>query len=205
MSREVKLQAVQEKVAACMKCPALVANRTQTVFGSGNPNASIVFIGEGPGKDEDEQGLPFVGKSGQLLTNILTACGIKREDVYILNIVKCRPPGNRAPQPEEASNCRLFLELQLRIINPKYIVCLGAVAAQNLLQTETKISALRGEWHVFSLDDTFGMPVNSKVLCTWHPSYLLRNPAAKIDAWNDMQILLKEISNVTDGSNGVDG
>lgn len=195
MQNSEKLAVLQEKVCECTKCPDLVANRTQTVFGVGNPDADIVFCGEGPGKDEDTQGVPFVGRAGKLLTNILNATGLEREDVYILNIVKCRPPGNRNPTPEEAENCRPFLDLQLKVINPKYIVCLGAVASQNLLGVETPIGAMRGNWFDYQMP-----PVNAKVLCTWHPAYLLRNSEAKKDTWNDLQLLIKEIGKEDNGA-----
>ena len=185
------MAAIADKVSRCKKCQELVANRTQTVFGDGSPNAKIVFCGEGPGGDEDKQGVPFVGRAGKLLDNILQACNLKREEVYILNIVKCRPPGNRNPLPEEAKNCRPFLDLQLRVIRPTYIVCLGAVAAQNLLGLKTPISMLRGEWREYRCPD-----FTAKVLCTYHPAYLLRNPAAKKDAWEDMKMLLKDLEGV---------
>lgn len=196
MTKLEMLKLLKAKVCQCQKCPELVANRTQIVFDninydednhlakSGNPDTRIVFLGEAPGKDEDLQGKPFVGKAGQLLNNVLLACGFKREEVYICNILKCRPPGNRTPSPEEATCCRPILDLQLKVINPTHIVCLGACAAQNLLGVKTPISLLRGEW--FECD-------GRKVLCTFHPAYLLRNPIAKKDMWDDMQLLLKEI------------
>ncbi len=168
-------------VAQCTRCPELAKTRTQTVFGVGNPNARLVFCGEAPGADEDQQGEPFVGAAGQLLNKIIAACTLRREDVYILNILRCRPPGNRLPLPTEAVNCREYLDAQLRIIQPEFICCLGACAAQNLLQTNVAIGKLRGRFH-----DYRGM----KVLCTYHPAYLLRNPAAKRPTWDDMKMLM---------------
>ena len=166
----------------------MVENRTQTVFGVGNPHAKIVLCGEAPGRDEDKQGEPFVGKAGKLLDSILAACGLKREDIYILNICKCRPPENRTPTLEEAKNCRAFLAVQLKVIKPKFIICVGAVAAQNLLGVEKPITQMRASNHGFY--EFQGM----KVLCTYHPAYLLRNPSAKKDCWDDLQILLKELN-----------
>jgi DNA polymerase len=187
-SDDVRCQAlapVARDVAACRRCRELAETRTQTVFGVGNPYAKLVFCGEAPGADEDRQGEPFVGRAGQLLTDIIEkGMKIRREDVYILNILRCRPPGNRTPLPVEAANCREFLERQLAIIQPQFICCLGAVAAQNLLQREESIGRLRGILH-----DLGGI----KVLCTYHPAYLLRNPAAKKYVWDDIQFLMAEM------------
>jgi DNA polymerase len=184
-SRDDALGAVAKRVAACTRCPVLVRNRTQTVFGVGNPNSSLVFVGEAPGADEDRQGEPFVGRAGQLLTDIITkGMKLRREDVYIMNILRCRPPDNRTPLPDEAANCREFLDAQLAIIQPKYICCLGACAAQNLLGVDTAIGKLRGR-----MIDFQGM----KVLCTYHPAYVLRNPPAKKQVWEDIQVLMKEM------------
>jgi DNA polymerase len=145
----------------------------------------LVFMGEAPGADEDRQGEPFVGRAGQLLTDIITkGMKIRREDVYILNTIKCRPPGNRAPLPQEAANCREYLEQQLAIIRPEFICCLGAVAAQNLLGSSASIGQLRGRFHDFQ---------GIKVLCTYHPAYVLRNPPAKRQVWDDIQMLMKEM------------
>jgi len=182
------LNILSEKVVNCTKCSDLVANRTQTVFGDGNPGARILFLGEAPGRDEDEQGVPFIGRAGKLLTNIIEGSGWKREDVYICNTVKCRPPSNRNPTEEEAKNCEPFLKMQIRIIAPKYIVCLGTVAAQNLLKTDERIGALRGVWHSYKEP-----PIEAKVLCTYHPAYLLRNKEAKKDVWDDLQLLIKDL------------
>ncbi|WP_246117881.1 uracil-DNA glycosylase [Adhaeretor mobilis] len=184
ISRATTLPVLAEEVAACTLCGDLATTRTQTVFGVGNPAARLCLLGEAPGADEDAQGEPFVGRSGQLLTKILSACGLEREDVYILNILKCRPPGNRNPAPQESENCRQFLIRQLQLIEPEFICCLGAVAAQNLLETTTSIGRLRGQLH-----DYRGI----KVLCTYHPAYLLRNPGAKKDCWEDMQLLMREM------------
>jgi DNA polymerase len=151
----------------------------------GNPDSPLVFLGEAPGMDEDKQGEPFVGRAGQLLTDIITkGMKIRREDVYICNILRCRPPGNRNPMPDEAAHCRPFLDRTLEIIQPKFICCLGAVAAKNLLASEQTIGAMRGK--VFDYNGI-------KVVCTYHPAYLLRNPAAKKDTWEDIQLLMREM------------
>ncbi len=178
------LQVLQQEVAACTRCDILASTRTQTVFGVGNPDARLCFIGEAPGADEDRLGEPFVGRAGQLLTKIIEACRMKREDVYICNVLKCRPPGNRNPEPTEAANCRRFLDRQLELVNPEFICCLGAVAAQNLLGTVQTIGKLRGKVHLLH---------GIKVVCTYHPAYLLRNPSAKKDTWDDMKMLLREM------------
>lgn len=175
------LAEVAAVVSQCTRCDELARTRTQTVFGAGNPNARLVFCGEAPGADEDRQGVPFVGAAGRLLDKIIAACTLKREDVYILNILRCRPPGNRTPAPAEAANCREYLDTQLRIIQPEYICCLGACAAQNLLETTQALGKLRGRFHEYQ---------GIKVLCTYHPAYLLRNPAAKRPTWEDMQMLM---------------
>ncbi len=182
--RVAALEAACRDVAACQRCQELATTRTQTVFGVGNPQARLAVLGEAPGADEDRQGEPFVGRAGQLLTKILEACSLRREDVYILNILKCRPPGNRNPLPQEAANCREHLLHQLRIIRPEFICCLGAVAAQNLLETTTPIGQLRGKIHLFG---------SIKVVATYHPAYLLRNPAAKRATWDDMKMLMNEM------------
>jgi uracil-DNA glycosylase family 4 len=178
------LELIRQEVAACRACGELAATRTQTVFGVGNPRARLCFLGEAPGADEDLQGEPFVGRAGQLLNKIIEACTLARSDVYILNVLKCRPPGNRNPLPEEVCNCRGFLDRQLNLIRPEYICCLGAVAAQTLLQTETPISRMRGKFF-----DYRGIAV----MCTYHPAYLLRNPAAKKDVWEDMKVLMRRL------------
>lgn len=161
----------------CTRCKLHKA-RTQVVFGVGNPKAELVFVGEGPGRDEDEQGEPFVGRAGKLLTQMIEAMGLRREDVYICNVVKCRPPENRLPEKDEIATCSPFLFRQLGVINPKVICCLGACAAQTLLETTQGISRFRGEWFDYR---------GAKLIATYHPAYLLRNPAAKSEVWKDLQ------------------
>jgi DNA polymerase len=181
---DVSLDVIQTEVAACTRCAELANTRTQTVFGVGNPNARLCFLGEAPGADEDRLGEPFVGRGGQLLNKIIEACRIKREDVYILNMIKCRPPGNRNPLPTELANCRGYLDRQLAIIQPEFICCLGAVAAQNLLQTTVSIGKLRGKIHHYR---------GVKVVCTYHPAFLLRSPSFKKETWDDMKFLFREM------------
>lgn len=182
--RIAQLTLLSDKVRQCVRCQELAATRTQTVFGVGNPEARIAFVGEAPGADEDQQGEPFVGRAGQLLNDIIRACRMKREDIYICNVLRCRPPGNRLPSVEEASNCREYLDGQLAIVNPDYIVCWGSTAAKNLLASESPIGKLRGRFFEYG---------RAKVLCTYHPSYLLRNPAAKKDVWEDMKFLFRDM------------
>jgi uracil-DNA glycosylase family 4 len=181
--REERLKAIAARVAVCTRCQELASARTQTVFGVGNPEAEIMFLGEAPGADEDRQGEPFVGAAGQLLNRILEASQLKRTDVYICNILRCRPPGNRNPLPDEAANCREYLDGQIEIIDPDYIVCLGSVAAKNLLGLTESIGKLRGRMLQYG---------RAKVVCTYHPAYLLRNPAAKKDVWEDMKFLMRD-------------
>ncbi len=183
-SRENRLSALAARVTQCQRCQELASTRTQTVFGVGNPNAKVMFIGEAPGADEDASGEPFVGRAGQLLTKIIVACGWTREEIYICNILRCRPPGNRAPSLVEARHCREYLDGQIAIINPEYIVCWGTTAAQNLLGSEETIGKMRGRFFEHG---------KAKVLCTYHPSYLLRNPEAKKPVWEDMKLLLAEM------------
>ena len=182
-NNEEQLKKVSQEMADCQLCP-LSKTRQNLVFGDGNPNAQIVFVGEAPGADEDQQGLPFVGKAGQLLTKIIEAMGIKRKDVYICNILKCRPPDNRNPLPEEISFCEPFLKKQLQAISPKVICALGKFAAQTLLKTDISISLLRGRFHTYN---------GIKLMPTYHPAYLLRNPSAKKQVWEDVQMIMKEI------------
>jgi DNA polymerase len=182
--RPVQLSVLAAEVAGCTRCEELARCRTQTVFGVGNPSAELCFVGEAPGADEDAQGEPFVGAAGQLLTRIIGAMGLDRKDVYICNVLKCRPPGNRPPEPDEVANCRGYLERQLEIIRPKFICALGAHAAKTLLDSPLSIGRLRGRFHQYR-----GIPV----LCTYHPAYLLRSPEAKKDVWEDIQILMKEM------------
>ena len=184
-SKAEQLRYLAGEVAKCTRCKDLAEFRTQTVFGVGNPDSPLVFLGEAPGSDEDKRGEPFVGRAGQLLTDIIVK-GMKlhREDVYICKILRCRPPGNRNPMPDEAAHCRPFLDLTLEIIKPKFICCLGAVAAKNLLASEKTIGSLRGKVLEYR---------GIKVICTYHPAYLLRNPSAKKDTWEDIQLLLREM------------
>jgi uracil-DNA glycosylase family 4 len=177
------LDALREQIGDCTLC-RLHKGRRNLVFGAGNANADLMFIGEAPGRDEDMQGEPFVGRAGQLLNRIIEAMGLKRTDVYIANINKCRPPNNRAPARDEADACLPFLHEQVAIIKPKVIVCLGSVAVQNLLRTEEKISRIRGQWREFD-----GIPV----MPTYHPAFLLRNPAGKRPVWEDMQEVMKKL------------
>jgi DNA polymerase len=177
------LERLRIEVAGCQRCPILAETRTQTVFGVGNPNARLMFIGEAPGADEDRQGEPFVGRAGQLLTDMITkGMGLKREDVYIANILKSRPPQNRNPLPEEIANCRPYLERQIAIIRPEFLCLLGKVPASTLLATAMPMGRLRGKWHRY-----LGIPT----IATWHPAYLLRQPEAKKDTWEDLQVLMK--------------
>jgi DNA polymerase len=183
--RRKSLQLVAQNVSGCSRCAELARTRTQTVFGVGNiDQPEICFIGEAPGADEDARGEPFVGAAGQLLNKIITACGMKREEVYICNILKCRPPGNRLPLPHEAANCREYLDAQIELVRPKYICALGACAAQNLLNTTVSIGKLRGRFHEYH---------SIPVLCTYHPAFLLRSPDKKKDVWEDMKKLLSAL------------
>jgi len=168
---------VREDLGECTRCK-LHSTRHKIVFGDGNPKAELVFVGEGPGADEDAQGLPFVGRAGKLLTQMIEAMGLQRKDVYICNVVKCRPPENRQPEEDEVGTCSPFLFRQIEVIAPKVIVCLGAVAAKALLHTNPGISQFRGEWLEFR---------GRKLLATYHPAYLLRNPPAKSEVWKDLQ------------------
>jgi uracil-DNA glycosylase family 4 len=181
--REDRLRAIAARVALCTRCQDLARARTQTVFGVGDPEAEIMFVGEAPGADEDRLGEPFVGAAGQLLNRILEASRLKRSDVYICNILRCRPPGNRNPLPDEAANCREYLDGQIELVDPDYIVCLGSVAAKNLLGLADSIGKLRGRILKYG---------RAKVVCTYHPAYLLRNPAAKKDVWEDMKFLMRD-------------
>jgi uracil-DNA glycosylase len=182
-TKEEMLKKVHQEMANCHLCP-LAKTRKNLVFGNGNSDAQIVFVGEAPGADEDEQGLPFVGRAGQLLTDIIKAMGLKRSDVYICNILKCRPPGNRNPLPDEINKCEPFLKKQLQIISPKIICALGTFAAKTLLKTDIPISALRGRFHLYE---------GIKLMPTYHPAYLLRNSSGKKPVWEDVQMIMKEI------------
>lgn len=185
---ESSLAGVREVLGECTRCK-LYKGRTQIVFGVGNPQAWLVFVGEAPGADEDEQGEPFVGRAGQLLTRIIEAMKLTREQVYICNIIKCRPPANRNPEPDEIAACEPFLVAQLQAIRPKLICALGTFAAQTLLRTKEPISKLRGRFH-----DYHGIPV----LPTFHPAYLLRNPNEKKTVWEDMKLLMREYERLGD-------
>jgi uracil-DNA glycosylase family 4 len=171
------LERIREDIGDCMRC-RLSERRTNIVFGVGNPNAELVFIGEGPGRDEDLQGIPFVGRAGKLLTQMIEAMGLQRDDVYIANVVKCRPPENRQPEKDEVATCSPFLLRQIDVIKPKAIVCLGATAVRCLLGADKSISSIRGHWVDFR---------GIQLMATYHPAYLLRNPAAKGDVWKDLQ------------------
>ncbi|MFB3815319.1 MAG: uracil-DNA glycosylase family protein [Terriglobales bacterium] len=184
VDRAAALRAIREDLGDCTRCPLHKQGRRQIVFGTGNPDADLMFIGEAPGADEDIQGEPFVGRAGQLLNNMIAAMGLKREDVYIANIIKCRPPGNRTPLPEECATCSPFLLRQIDVIQPKAIVALGAVAAKTLLGLNQPMNQFRGHWYEFR-----GIPL----LVTFHPAYLLRNPPAKKDAWQDLQMVMKRL------------
>jgi len=177
------LEAVREALGECERC-ALARTRKRLVFGEGRADTGLVFVGEAPGAEEDLQGRPFVGRAGQLLTKIITAMGLQRERVYICNILKCRPPGNRNPRPEEIAACEPFLIRQLQTLRPRVICALGSFAAQTLLKTETPISVLRGRFHLYQ-----GIPL----MPTYHPAYLLRNPGAKKQVWEDVQLIMKRL------------
>ena len=179
--KRAALQVIREDIGDCTRCK-LHPHRTNIVFGVGNINPDLMFVGEGPGADEDAQGEPFVGRAGQLLNNMITAMGIRREDVYIANVVKCRPPGNRTPEKDESDTCGPFLLRQIDVIRPKAIVALGATAAKCLLAFNDSLGNLRGRWY-----DYKGM----KLAVTYHPAYLLRDPARKKDTWQDLQMVMK--------------
>jgi uracil-DNA glycosylase family 4 len=179
--KNAALKVILEDIGDCTRC-RLSKGRNKLVFGTGNVNADIMFVGEGPGADEDEQGLPFVGRAGQLLNNMITAMGLKREDVYIANVVKCRPPGNRTPERDECDTCSPFLMQQIEVVKPKIIVALGAVAAKNLLSLNDSMANLRG--HIYDFK-------NTKLAVTYHPAYLLRDPRQKAEAWKDLQMVMK--------------
>ncbi|SRR5713101_6345173 len=178
------LRLIREDLGDCTRCRLHQQGRKQIVFGVGNPNADLMFIGEAPGADEDQQGEPFVGRSGQLLTNMIKAMGLRREDVYIANIIKCRPPGNRTPERDECDTCSPFLMRQIEAIRPKALVALGAVAAKSLLAINAPMSELRGRWYDFR---------GTKLAVTYHPAFLLRDPRQKKETWKDLQMVMKEM------------
>ena len=181
VNKPVTLEDIMKELGDCQRCP-LHQGRNNLVFGEGNPNADLVFVGEAPGADEDLQGKPFVGRAGQLLTKIIKAMGLTREEVYICNILKCRPPGNRNPKPEEILACEPFLIKQLQVIKPEVICALGTFAAHTLLNTKVPISLLRGKFHSYQ---------EIKFMPTYHPAYLLRNPGAKKQVWEDAQMIME--------------
>ncbi|GIW41115.1 MAG: uracil-DNA glycosylase [Candidatus Binatia bacterium] len=183
-SRAGSLEELRAEIGDCRRCK-LHRSRTQIVFGVGNPRADLMFVGEAPGRDEDLQGEPFVGRAGQLLTEIITkGMGLRREDVYIANVVKCRPPENRNPEPDEIASCEPFLRRQIELVRPKVLVALGKFAAQTLLGTTAPISKLRGVWHEYH---------GTKLMPTLHPAYLLRNPADKKLVWEDIKQVMREL------------
>jgi uracil-DNA glycosylase len=178
------LHAIREDIGDCTRCRLAKQGRKQIVFGVGNPRAELMFIGEAPGADEDQQGEPFVGRAGQLLNNMIKAMGLRREDIYIANIIKCRPPGNRTPERDECETCSPFLMRQIATIKPKVLVALGAVAAKTLLAINAPMSELRGKWYDFR---------GTKLAVTYHPAFLLRDPRQKKEAWKDLQMVMKDL------------
>lgn len=191
----VELRAISEDIGECTRC-RLSKGRKNIVFGTGNVHAELMFVGEGPGADEDEQGLPFVGRAGQLLNNMIAAMGQRREDVYIANVVKCRPPGNRTPERDECETCIPFLMRQIAAIRPKVIVALGATAAKNLLAINSPMAELRGHWYDFRVNvNSQGRPhpngPSVKLAVTYHPAFLLRDPRQKKETWKDLQMVMK--------------
>lgn len=179
-----ELQTIEARAKACVKCKELSRCRHNVVFGVGNVHTELMFIGEAPGHNEDVQGEPFVGRAGELLTKIIQAMGFQRSDVYITNVIKCRPPENRTPMPEEIENCLPYLLSQIELIKPKVIVALGAVALRGLLDVQLGITKMRGHWYTFR---------DIPIMPTFHPAYLLRNPAAKKEVWQDMQEVVKKL------------
>jgi uracil-DNA glycosylase family 4 len=179
-----ELAAIEARAKACVKCGELSRCRHSVVFGVGNPRTEIMFVGEAPGRDEDLQGEPFVGRAGELLTKIIAAMGFKREDVYIANVLKCRPPENRTPLPDEVTNCLPYLLSQIELIKPRMIVALGATAVRALVDVQIGITKMRGHWYTFR---------DIPIMPTFHPAYLLRNPAAKKEVWDDMKAVLEKL------------
>lgn len=181
------LRSMQDAIKDCSKCK-LHSTRTQLVFGKGNPNADLLFVGEAPGRDEDQIGEPFVGRAGKLLTDIIASIGLSRDEVYICNVIKCRPPQNRPPEPDEILSCSPYLKAQIQMVQPKLICTLGKFAAQTLLATDVPISALRGNFATY---------MDIPLMATYHPAYLLRNPEAKKDVWEDMKKVHSELCKLT--------
>ncbi len=186
----VALKLIREDLGDCTRCK-LHRGRTNLVFGVGNPRAELMFVGEGPGADEDAQGEPFVGRAGQLLNNMIKAMGLQREDVYIANVVKCRPPGNRTPEPDECETCSPFLMRQIATIKPKVVVALGATAARNLLAMNSSLGELRGQFYDFQPAGSDASWPGVRLAVTYHPAYLLRDPRQKGEAWKDLQMVMK--------------
>ncbi|HLW83798.1 MAG TPA: uracil-DNA glycosylase [Candidatus Sulfotelmatobacter sp.] len=190
------LKIIREDLGECTRCKLHKQGRKQIVFGVGNPRAELMFVGEGPGADEDAQGEPFVGRAGQLLNNMIKAMGLQREDVYIANVVKCRPPGNRTPEPDECDTCSPFLMRQIATIKPKVVVALGATAAKNLLAMNSSLGDLRGRFYEFK---PAGVRSNdpawpgARLAVTYHPAYLLRDPRQKSEAWKDLQMVMRDL------------
>ncbi len=184
------LKIIRENLGNCTRCK-LHSTRTQIVFGVGDPHAELMFVGEGPGADEDAQGEPFVGRAGQLLNNMIRAMGLRREDVYIANIVKCRPPGNRQPERDESETCSPFLMRQIAALKPKVIVALGATAAKNLLAMSAPMTELRGRWYDFKPAGSDPAWPGARLAVTYHPAFLLRDPRQKGEAWKDLQMVMK--------------
>ena len=182
--RAAALLAIRNDIGDCTRCPLAYAGRRKIVFGDGSPTARLMFVGEGPGADEDAQGVPFVGKAGQLLNNMIAAMGLARSEVYIANIVKCRPPGNRVPEPVEANTCSQFLLRQIDVVGPEVIVALGATAATYLLGVKQSLGSLRGRWHACR---------GAKLAVTYHPAFLLRDPSQKAEAWKDLRMVMGEL------------
>ncbi len=178
------LKLIREDIGDCTRCKLHQQGRKQIVFGVGDPRAELMFVGEAPGADEDEKGEPFVGRSGQLMNNMIKAMGITREQVYIANVVKCRPPSNRTPERDECDTCSPFLMRQIGVVKPKVIVALGAVAAKNLLAVQSSLGDLRGKWHEYR---------GCKLAVTYHPAYLLRDPRQKAETWKDLQMVMAEL------------
>jgi uracil-DNA glycosylase family 4 len=183
--RAAALDTIRQEIGNCTRCQLAFEGRNKIVFGDGDPNAELLFVGEGPGADEDVQGVPFVGRAGQLLNNMIAAMGLDRQRVYIANIVKCRPPKNRVPEPAEANVCTQFLFRQIGVVRPKLIVALGSTAATYLLGTKAALSVLRGKMH-----DCMG----TKLIVTYHPAYLLRDPRQKAETWKDLQLAMKYLN-----------
>jgi len=205
--RIAALRVIREDLGDCTRCPLHKLGRKQIVFGVGNPKADIMFVGEGPGADEDEQGEPFVGRAGQLLNNMISAMGIRREDVYIANVVKCRPPQNRTPEREECDTCLPFLMRQIAVIRPKIIVALGAVAAKNLLGVNDSMANLRGRIYDFrpmlsKSAPEYDSAFSTRLAVTYHPAYLLRDPRQKKEAWKDLQMVMRELGMPTPTKSG---